>query len=62
MWPLGRVGHVTYSFKIMLFISTEIFYDKLRPQMLSVVPTTNAPFRWEVYIRFAHYIWYLQFY
>ena len=56
MWPLGRVGHVTYSFKIMLFISTEIFDDKLRPQMLSVVPTTNAPFRWEVIIRFAHYI------
>jgi hypothetical protein len=62
MWPLGRVGHVTYSFKIMLFISTEIFYDKLRPQMLSVVPTTNAPLRWEMIVRFVHYIWYLQLY
>jgi hypothetical protein len=36
MWPLGNVGHVTYSFINMLFISTGIFYDKLRPQILSV--------------------------
>ena len=43
MWPLGHVGHVTYSFKIMLFISTEIFDEKLRQQILSVVPTANAP-------------------
>jgi len=29
MLPLGHVGHVTYSFKIMLFILiTEIFDDK----------------------------------
>ena len=42
MWPLGHVDHVTYSFKIMLFISTGIFYDKLRPQIVSVVPTANA--------------------
>jgi hypothetical protein len=27
----------------MLFISTGIFDDKLRPQILSVVPTVNAP-------------------
>jgi hypothetical protein len=33
MWPLGYVGHVTYSFINMLFISTEIFDDKLRPQI-----------------------------
>jgi hypothetical protein len=33
MWPLGHVGHVTYSFINMLFISTGIFYDKLRPQI-----------------------------
>ena len=48
VWPLGHVaiGHVTYGFKIMLFISTGIFYDKLRPQILSVVPTTNAPLIW----------------
>ena len=39
----GDVCHVTYSFKIMLFISTGIYDDKLRPQILSVVPTTNAP-------------------
>ena len=39
----GDVCHVTYSFKIMLFISTGIYDDKLRPQILSVVPTANAP-------------------
>jgi hypothetical protein len=37
MWPLGDVGHVTYSFKIMLFISTGIYYDKLLAQILSVM-------------------------
>jgi hypothetical protein len=42
---IGHVGHVTYSFKIMLFISTGIFDDKLRPQILSVVPTANAPLK-----------------
>jgi hypothetical protein len=42
-WPKGHIGHVTYSFKIMLFISTGIFDDKLRPQIVSVVPTANAP-------------------
>jgi hypothetical protein len=29
---ISEVGHVTYSFKNRLFISTGIFYDKLRPQ------------------------------
>jgi hypothetical protein len=43
VWPLGHVGHVTYSFINLLFISTGIFDDKLRPQILSVVPTANAP-------------------
>jgi hypothetical protein len=43
MWPLGHVGHVTYSFINMLFISTGIFYDKLRPQILSVGTTANSP-------------------
>ena len=33
----------TYSFKIMLFISTGIFCDKLRQQILSVMPTANVP-------------------
>ena len=42
IWPLGHVGHVTYSFINMLFISTRIFYDKLRPQILSVGTTANA--------------------
>ena len=42
MWPLGHVGHVTYSFINMLFISTGIFDDKLRPQILSVGTTANA--------------------
>ena len=36
MQSLGPVGHVTYSFINMLFISTCIFDDKLRPQILSV--------------------------
>ena len=27
----------------MLFISTGIFYDKLRQQILSVIPTANVP-------------------
>ena len=45
MWPLGDFGHVTYSFKIMLFIWTGIFYDKLRAQILSVMPTANAPLK-----------------
>jgi len=43
MSPLGHVGHMTYSFINMLFISTGIFYDKLRPQTLSVDTTANAP-------------------
>ena len=38
MWPLDNVGHVTYNFINMLFISTVIFDDKLRLEMLSVVP------------------------
>jgi hypothetical protein len=38
MWPIGHVGHVTYSFINMLFISRGIFDDKLRPQILSVGP------------------------
>jgi hypothetical protein len=42
MWPLGHVGHVTYSFINVLFISTGIFDDKLRPQILSVGTTANA--------------------
>jgi hypothetical protein len=43
MWPLVHVGHVTYSFINMLFISTEIFDDKLRPQIVSVGITANTP-------------------
>jgi hypothetical protein len=43
MRPLGYVGHVTYSFINMLFISTGIFYDKLRPPILSVDTTAKAP-------------------
>jgi hypothetical protein len=42
MWPLGHLGHVTYSFINILFLSTGIFDDKLRPQILSVVTTANA--------------------
>ena len=42
---LGQVGHVTYSFKIILFISTGIFDHKLRPQILSVVFTANSSLR-----------------
>ena len=35
--------YVTYSFKMMLFISMGIFDEKFHPQILSVVPTANAP-------------------
>ena len=45
MWPLG-VSHVTYSLKIMLFVSMGIFYDKLHPQILTVVPAANSPLRY----------------
>ena len=49
MWPLGHVGHVTYSFINMLFISTGIFDDKLRPQILSVGTTyCKFPFNWRL--------------
>ena len=43
MWPLDHVRHVTNSFKIILFISTGVFDDKLLRKMLSVVPTANSP-------------------
>ena len=43
MWPLGHAGHVTYSFINMLFISTGIFDDKLRPQNLTVYTSPNSP-------------------
>jgi hypothetical protein len=36
-------GHVTYSFINILFISTEIFDDKLCPQILAVGTTANSP-------------------
>jgi hypothetical protein len=39
---LGHVGHVTYSSINLLFISTEIFDDKFRPQILSVGTTANS--------------------
>jgi hypothetical protein len=45
VWPLGHVGHVTYSFIHMLFISTGIFDDKLRPQILLIGTTANAALR-----------------
>jgi len=47
IWPLGHVGHVTYNFINMLFISMEIFDDKLRPQILSVGTTSNSPLSWK---------------
>jgi hypothetical protein len=46
MWLLGHVGHVTYSFINMLFISAGIFDDKLRLQILSVGTTANSPLKW----------------
>jgi hypothetical protein len=42
MWPSGHVGHVFIN---MLFISTEIFHDKLPPQILLVGTTANAALR-----------------
>ena len=49
MWPLGHVGHVTYSLINMLFISTRIVDDKLRPQILSVGTNVNAPLSFQYY-------------
>ena len=49
MWPLGHVGHVTYSFLNMLFISTRIVDDKLRPQILSLGTNVNAPLSFQYY-------------
>ena len=40
---LGHVGHMTYRIINMLFISTEIFADKLHPQILAVGTTANSP-------------------
>ena len=45
MWSLGYVGYVTYSFINMQFISTGIFDDELRPQILSVGITANSPLK-----------------
>ena len=45
MWPKGHVGYVPYSLINMLFKSTGIFDDKLRPQILSVGTTANSPLR-----------------
>ena len=44
MWPLGHVGHVTYSLINMLSISTGISDDNLCPQMLSVGHYHKCPF------------------
>jgi hypothetical protein len=49
MWPLGHVGHVTHTFINMLFISTGIFDDKLRPQILSVGTTGNVALRKQLF-------------
>jgi hypothetical protein len=48
MLPLSHVGHVTYSFINMLFI-TRWSDDKLRPQILSVGTTANAALRQKLY-------------
>ena len=48
MWPLGHVGHVTYSFINMLFISTGIV-DKLRPHIVSVGTTANGTLTTTIY-------------
>ena len=47
---LGHVGHVTYIFINMLFISTGIFDDKLHPQILSVGTTANATLSSDLYV------------
>jgi hypothetical protein len=49
------VGHVTYSFINMLFISTGIFDDKLCPQILLVGTTANSPLSSNF-----HLDWYIQ--
>ena len=51
---LGYVGHVTYSFINMLFISMGMLDDNLRPQILSVGTTANAPLSSDVYNSQCH--------
>jgi hypothetical protein len=51
-WHLGHVGHVTYSFINMLFISTGIFYDKLRLQIVSVGTTAKSPLTIKIQVKF----------
>ena len=55
MSPLDHVGHVTYSFINMLFISTAIFDNKLCPQiklndpfLIHIVPSTDIFFKKEI--------------
>jgi hypothetical protein len=42
MWLLGHVGHVTYSFINIVFISTVIIDDKFQPHLLYVGTAANA--------------------
>ena len=53
MSPLGLVGHVTHSFINLLFLSTGIFDNKLRPQILSLGTTANSPLIKNVIIMFV---------
>ena len=43
---------MTYSFINMLFISTGIFYDKLRSQIVSVGTTAKSPLTIKIQVKF----------
>jgi hypothetical protein len=57
MWPLGHVGHVTYSVINMLFISTGFFLWQAPLSILSVGTTANSPFKWFRNILWWRHIW-----
>jgi hypothetical protein len=63
IWPLGHIGHVTYSFINILFISTGIFDDKLRPHIWSVGITANTPLTATEYLyhKWPRICWYEQY-
>ena len=62
MWPVGHVGHVTYSFINMLFISTGNSDDKLRPQIVSISTTANAALRMmtQIHVHSLGLVWWQQ--
>ena len=46
----NNISVISWRSVLLVFISTGIFYDKLRPQILSVGTTTNATLRLSTYL------------